>query len=1532
MRLPYPTPVVRLLRNCLLLLASFTVMGGAALAVEPLQDTRSPSTAANLVPAIPPAGQPAPLRVLFLGDDGHHRPEMLYKQLQGPLGRREIALTYTKNLADLNLPLLNQYDALVIYANHDKLDAAAEEALLQYVESGKGLVALHCASFCFLNSEKYIALVGGQFSRHGTGTFRVEPVQPPQDPLVGYEGFESWDETYVHTKHNDRDRVILEYRYGADQANSPAKKPGSSTQDGQKGEPWTWIRTQEKGRVFYTAWGHDERTWTNPGFTNLVERGIRWVCRQDPSLVPAFRDPAYFPVPKLTAPRTDLTQPTYQDVGPKIPNYRADAKRWGELGQALNLMQDPLPPAESLLRYQTPVGFELKLYASEENFLNKPIAMNWDERGRLWICETLDYPNELQKPGQGRDRIRICEDTNQDGIADKFTVFAEGLSIPTAILPVRGGALVQNATETLFLRDTTGDDVADERKTLITGWNAGDTHGGVSNFVYGPDNWIYAMQGYNDSHPVLTRENGQKPVATPGFRMGFFRFKLSPGDSPEVAEIEFLRSTDNNTWGIGFSEEGYLFGSTANRNPSVYLPIPNRYYEAVRGWTPDLMSPRMADTHLFVTTGSDKIRQVDQHGGYTAGAGHALYTARNYPASWWNRTAFVCEPTGKLVGGFVITPRGAGFTSKNLFNLVQSNDEWAAPIMAEVGPDGNVWILDWYNFVVQHNPTPAGFKTGKGNAYESDLRDKRHGRIYRLVYQAGDQEKASPNKPDLNLHNATPGELLAALANDNLFWRRQAQRLILERNLQDLRPQLRELALRGDLDAIGLNAGALHAVWTLAGLGEWANDTPWDAAFVQKLLAHPCAAVRRAILQVLPSAERAVELILAANVLTDEHPQVRLAALLALADQPESQAAGDALAKLLADAPLLADRWLSEAFTCAAARQAAPFLQAVAARSAVQKEPSVAANKLPNPELIQIVAEHWAKGKPDAAALAQMVKSLAGKDSAAQEALLTGICRGWPRDYTLSFPADLEQTLLDLLPQLSAEGQSQLIRWGVRQGSVRFAGFTRQLADSWGKILSDPTKENSQRVAAAQELLNLQPTDEATLDQVLRWIEPQHPPELAQGLLGILSTSTQDSLGGKIVARLPRLPPQTKAAAMRLLLKRGATAGALLTALEERSVLVSDLSLDQQQALANHPDKALGARAKKLLASGGGLPNPDREVVIRAYHASSELTGDAARGQKLFKEICAKCHRHSGEGANIGPDLTGMAVHPKHELLTQILDPSRSVEANFRQYTVETTGGLVYTGLLAAESQSSIQIIDTEAKPLAIPRDEIDSLTATNKSLMPEGFEKQLSVEQMTDLLEFLTTRGKYLPLPLNRVANAVSTRSLFFDQEGAGDTIVLPAWGNVKVEGVDFSLIDPQGDRVKNVVMLRGSEGMIPPAMPQSVSIPCNSPARAIHLLSGVSGWGYPYVQEKSVAMSVRIKYADGKTEDHPLQNGVHFADYIRRVDVSGSKFALDAEGKQIRYLRIEPKRAERIESLEFNKESRETAPLIFAVTVEGP
>ena len=270
--------------------------------------------------------------MLFLGDNGHHRPADRFRQLQ-PVLASGIDFTYSDKPDMLDPAKLSGLRRAVIYANTTRITPSQEKALRRFRRIGQGFISLHCASYCFLNSPRYIDLVGAQFQRHGTGTFRVTEAMPDHPIMKGFKGFESWDETYVHTKHNEKDRLVLEYR-----------------DDNGRQEPWTWVRTQGKGRIFYTAWGHDQRTWGNPGFQALVERGIRWSVGRDPGVVPAagatgatragldpFTKPFVNPV--MTPLRKDVKPFEHVDVGRKIPNHPR-GRTWAQ-NEPFHLMQKP---------------------------------------------------------------------------------------------------------------------------------------------------------------------------------------------------------------------------------------------------------------------------------------------------------------------------------------------------------------------------------------------------------------------------------------------------------------------------------------------------------------------------------------------------------------------------------------------------------------------------------------------------------------------------------------------------------------------------------------------------------------------------------------------------------------------------------------------------------------------------------------------------------------------------------------------------------------------------------------------------------------------------------------------------------------------------------------------------------------------------------------------------------------------------------------------------------------------------------------
>ena len=793
-----------------------------------------------------------PIRVLFVGHEADHHPSGVYApMLMESLGRDAIWFDYvtTPEAAFGDKEFLANYDAVLLYANHDKIEPAHWENLKAFIEGGRGFVPVHCASWCFQNIPEFDQVVGGRFAHHKTAVFRPKTIAPDHEAIKDVPGFEAWDETYVHKNHNAQDRTVLQVREVA--------KDDNITEP----EPWTWIRTQGKGRVFYTASGHDERVWSLPEFHQLLKRGILWSIGDE-------RRATY---------ASFLTQQEREErvKDPNVANYE---KRPEPL-----TFQKPFSPKGSMERTQVPADLKLELFASDPD-IGKPIAMAWDERGRCWLAETSDYPHEVAENGVGGDRIRICEDTDGDGKADKFKVFAEGLNIPTGLVFSQGGLIVSQPPRFYFLKDTNGDDVADVKEEIMTGWGIGDTHAQASNLHYGYDNWLHGSVGYSG----FAGELGGKQHE---FKMGTYRFK------PDGSAIEFLHQFTNNTWAQSQNEAGDNFGGTANGAPLFFGGIPQTVVpEGMRVQTAKKIN-RVDLAHAI----TPNYRQVDVMGGYTAAAGSAFIYSDNLPGRLQGM-AMVTEPTMKLVSLMDVRPDGAGYTAHDAMNLLASTDEWTSPVYAEVGPDGAVWIADWQNFIIQHNPTPnvdrGGYdaKTGVGGAHENPLRDHSRGRIYRIVWDQATEPKVK------SLAGADTAALVATLGSGTQHWRLTAQRLLVEGKKSEAAPELAKIVLANDG-----KIAAIHALWTLHGLGELDEPTHQAALLAKD------ARLRRNAIRALGSDTVASKLFFGSGVVTDPDLKTRLAAFVKLGEFPTTPEIQTLVKRLAMDEVTRKDEWLTEA-------------------------------------------------------------------------------------------------------------------------------------------------------------------------------------------------------------------------------------------------------------------------------------------------------------------------------------------------------------------------------------------------------------------------------------------------------------------------------------------------------------------------------------------------------------------------------------------------------------------------------------------
>ena len=1187
---------------------------------------------------------------------------------------------------------------------------------------------------------------------------------------------------------------------------------------------------------------------------------------------------------RVEKPRSGLKPFEYIEAPGPLPNYTPNAP-WGTQAEPIRTMQKPLDPNESMQHLVVPAGFETRLFASEPDVV-KPIWLAWDARGRLWIAETVDYPNELQPPGEGRDRLKICEDTDGDGRADKFTIFTDKLSIPTGFVFANGGVIVIHSGKAEFFKDTDGDDKADERKVLFSGWNMGDTHATASNLRYGFDNWIWGVVGYSGFRGTV----GGKEIR---FGQGIFRFK------PDGSKLEFVRSSNNNTWGLGFTEDNIIFGSTANGNASMYMPIANRYYEAVNGWSASRLET-IADNQRFYPL-TDKVRQVDFHGRYTAGAGSAIYTARSFPRDYWNSVQFVAEPTGHLLGKFHLEARGADFIAHNDRNFLASDDEWTSPVCAEVGPDGALWVSDWYNYIIQHNPTPRGFRTGKGAAYETPLRDKTHGRIYRVAPATDAARKnEQPNAPESNasarrlqLNKASPQELVAALQNDNLLWRMHAQRLLVERGDKDVVPALCELAQNTAVDEIGLNPAAIHSLWTLQGLSAFENSDGRAAEAALAALKHRSAGVRRAALAVLPRNEASLNAVL--KLLEDSDAQVRVAALLACSEMPASPSAGTAIFAALQEARNADDRWIPDAITTAAARNDTYFLNALLSTykpttSAATSD--TATNLLPNPSfeevndgkpvgwrtsshggrgvlmladvghsgkrsvrisseeggdvswsaevpvkprtdyrltgwiktenvrkvggangamfnvhelqdpvrggtkaltddndwtqvqlsfnsgalqqvtinclfggwgratgsawfddveltpaagselageggrVVRLVTSHYAQRGP-IDTIVPTLGSLKGASPTLAVAILDGLVAGWPQDKAPTLSEADKKTLTSLMESMPESIRDRLLALSQRWNQPELFGANiAAITESLKKQITDVTAADDQRVAAAKRLIGLDARPEM-VELVLQQVTLLSSPALGSGLVSALTESRSSETGRALIGHWSQLAPSVRRPAIAALLRRGDWTTALLDAVEKKVINKTDLSPDHWSQVKQNPNRMIAQRAERLSATTAAI-SADREALVKNLLPLAKEKGDAGRGKEVFAANCANCHFFNGQGGKIGPDLTGIGSRDRTEILLDILDPNRSVEANYRLWNVTTKDGQTFSGRLDAETQTSVELLDTTAQKLVIQRKNISTMEASQLSIMPTGMEA-LPASDLKALLTYLT-------------------------------------------------------------------------------------------------------------------------------------------------------------------------------------------------
>ncbi|MES2706750.1 MAG: PVC-type heme-binding CxxCH protein [Verrucomicrobiota bacterium] len=1210
---------------------------------------------------------------------------------------------------------------------------------------------------------------------------------------------------------------------------------------------WTYEDGGDKHRAFVLLQDGEE-TLKHPSIRTLILRGTAWAGRREN-------------VDELCRPE-DLTELRYPKDGPR----KAE---------------------DTVKSFELPPGFSATAIASEP-LINKAIAMQWDGQGRLWVAETPEYPNGRRPlteaawketgvlhPGDyarpATDRISILEDTDGDGRMDKKSVFCTGLELVTGFCLYRDGVILVHQPDILYIHGQ-GADQKVER--LFTGFTPGDTHFVANHFMAGMDGWIYANTG-SGAQAVSIPHPEVKGTVSPGV----FRFR------PDGGAIQQAGSKGGNAFGLDITSDGELFaGQATSGNPVQHVVLPE--WILGKGKVGGAGSVESVLNQRKVIRSDMPVRvpymQIDLVGSYSSACAATVQEGGAWPREWAD-TVFCTEPILDIIHCERLVPAGPTFTG----DLFLKDREWLRagdfrffPIDVQFGPDGAMYVLDFYNPIVAHSDSRGPRLSTSGASVRPD-REHYFGRIYRIQHDQAE----TLTIPDLT--RAAPAELVAHFSHPNKRTRFLAQQLLLEKPAAEAAravPALKALAeaeaesagksTAGEasvLPSVSVSARIL-ALWSLQRLGALEPEA------LKSALRSTDSGVRKNGL-LITEAEGLKSTTDVSFLLKDSDARVRLLALRAMSSTPLT---AEASSRLLAVLPDLKDDWSRSAAAAAASSNAAPVLLAA-----------------------------LSGGEPPGGALLDLAKSLTtavtdAGDSAALSAILTACAKA---DTALKplVVAVLETASIHpppVPPADAASGLNAVLRALLDPARADMAAAALPMAAAWGRggelkpllaesitalaaLAADSRQNEFLRAAAVRGLVRSRQADASVIPAVLALLKTNPGDFLTVESISSLAATGDDRLGPALVEVLASLAPAGQNALYDALLSRSAWAAALLDALESKQLPVSLPGPARLSRLRQHPDPAVRARAVAVIDALGGGTNPRKDQLIADLQPEIESKpGDAARGKLIFSAACGICHKINNEGQDVGPVLDGIGVHGTHELLVHILDPGRMVDNEHRTWSLTLKNGQFLTGIIARENDRGVTLKLPGGIRQDVKTEDIQSRVDTGLSLMPEGLEG-LGADNLRDMLAFLSQgSGKYQALQLGRAFTTDTGGGLYQSREARDDTVQPKKYGVTTVEGVPFSLPDPGTTPTGgNVIVLKsGENGSYAGTLPRRVEIPVGFAAGNLHFLGGVAGWGGG-AGSRRPAMKVTIEHGDGKIQIEELFTGDVFLDYVSGDDVPGSK-----------------------------------------------
>lgn len=1399
---------------------------------------------------------------------------------------------------------LAKVDVLLMYAQEGgHIPRDKRPGMDAFLKRGGGVLVIHTASVPEREegSGDYLKkVVGGTWVWGETkwleGDMSLYYVDRSHPTTRGVANFDVEDEIYYDMDLSE-DITVLAAAYtpnlkGASR-NDPRGQPGSGVPTVYDLAPqiWTYENELDGGkpyRAMVSLPGHRFTTFELPHYRAFLLRAVAWVGKREN--VDEF------------CLQEELDTLLYPEGGPNVPES--------------TIAQLDVHPDFTV----TPVA--------SEPLINNPMNINWDPQGRLWVAETPEYPDgrwandrsdlvqrwiaDADRKVDGRfdrpahDKISILEDTDGDGVMDKKTIFHDGLELVTSFVFHLDGVIVSQSPEILFLRDTDGDGKAETVETLYKNLGNRDTHAVLNNLRWGFDGWIYGTHGYSSSRNVM---NGDGSVAFGNIGSGVVRFK------PDGSAIEQFSSKGGNCWGLQVSWDNEVFWTQPTSGDLLMHTVVSEDLLG-KGSIPGTPSYQIVSKSITTYPPIPHERlpyvQIDWVGLFTAAAGTVIYDGGTWPSEW-NYNYFTTEPTINLVHHQIVEPAGISFKShkqagREETEFIGGTDYWFRPIEVRVGPDGAVYVIDFYNQAVIHNDT-RGPKHGPRNAAIRPDRDHYYGRIYRV-----DHKQSRPNSIP-NLSAAGEGQLLKALEHPNRHVRMTAGRLLVEEGNVGASNNLNALALSNKSPE-----ARVTALWVLAHLGEL------DSATESKAATDSNEAIRKNVLMIAAAgmgSGGSAETRAMVQSLGDDSARVRLEALKALSGATINGEIAEALVNVY---PKLDDNWSRSAFLAASSQAPSTVLDAALAASSV------------NNELIGRLTGLLV-GSGDVNEAAKLVIALAARpdsQNAAKQAALESLAAGLKPDANPASSDALKSALENLVTSPSAGVSAAAIPLAINWDSNGSLNSTikSQVAKLAGQLnnRSLSVTDRLQIVSAMIGARSVAPDGMSSVGSLLA--DESSSTELKLGMVATLGDIPDTTAADQLISAYAKVNGEIQTAALNELLKRTTWSMALVEALDDGTIDPVTLGPANIHRLRIHPNAEVATRANEVMDKLRGPAAKEKQQLIADLIVEVEKPGNVENGRMIFTAACATCHQFGEIGQIVGPGLTGMGAHGPAELLGHIIDPNREVDLAYVAWTIETKDGELYDGILSRENRNMVALRNA-AGETEISKSDIKDRRNTGRSLMPEGFES-FGAEGLRDLLAYMTADTKrFRILDLTGVYNGSSTEGIYANRDSKIETVKLRRFGTIQVDAVPFDVIDPNtvsGGR--NLLTLKGRFG-IATDYPEKVEIPVGAEANRIHVLGGVGGWAWPFDSGnvgKVPVVKMTVHYADGGAEELVFKNGEEFADYIGQANVPGSKPVDElVRGGQVRYFSKNLKRTGKIDKISLASFNNVVAPTFVGITVEN-